>query len=408
MDNRERFTKAPRCPGGILSRREFIRCSSVASVLAPAVVKAALTGADAPRGVPRAPAAIGLCKRYEFRKVKSTLGRMLEEAGGVRPLVRRKHVTVKVNLVNSSEEDLAGVPLSLTVTAHPVVAMALGSILVDYGARSVTFCEQLPFRSADQEAFAGYGFRLDTLNQAMEGRARLANTRNLGGHHTYATVKVPQGELATAWEVNRAYVDTDVLVSLTKLKSHVSNGISCGMKNLFGIPPSSLYGDDLKGEPDEDAIGYRNSVMHSCTRQPFTSATTFTGTSVEGDHGYNVPRFVVDLAAAFPPDLTVIDGISTIQAAEGWWLGGMVTITRPGLLLAGRNPVCTDAVAAAVMGFNPEAPDRTWPFANGANHLALARRRGLGENRISEIEIAGLPLKEARFEFQPTFRRSGS
>ena len=29
-----------------------------------------------------------------------------------------------------------------------------------------------------------------------------------------------------------------------------------------------------------------------------------------------------------------------------------------GLLIAGRNPVCTDAVATAVMGFDPDAPDR--------------------------------------------------
>jgi uncharacterized protein (DUF362 family) len=333
---------------------------------------------------------------------------MFDEAGGVTKLVGRKHVAIKTNLVNSSAEDLAGVPLSLTVTVHPIVAMALGSLLVDYGARSVVFCEQLPFRSPDPEAFAGYGFRLDEFSQAMDGRVRFANTRNLGGFKSYAEVKVPAGELATAWEVNRTYVETDVLVSLTKLKSHVSNGISCGMKNLFGVPPSSLYGDDLQDEPDENAVGYRNAAMHSCTRKPLTSATTFTGKSLEGDHGFNVPRFVVDLAAAFPPALVVIDGISTSQAAEGWWLGGMVTITRPGLLIAGRNPVCTDAVAAAVMGFNPEAPDRTWPFANGANHLALARRRGLGENRLSELEVVGASIDKARFEFQPTYRRIGA
>jgi uncharacterized protein (DUF362 family) len=82
-----------------------------------------------------------------------------------------------------------------------------------------------------------------------------------------------------------------------------------------------------------------------------------------------------------------------------------VSVTRPGLLLAGRNPVCTDAVAAAVMGFDPEAPDRTWPFVNGANQLALARQRGLGENRRKELEILGPKLEAARFHFQPTYRR---
>jgi uncharacterized protein (DUF362 family) len=269
----------------------------------------------------------------------------------------------------------------------------------------VTFCDQLPFRSSEVEAFSGYGFDLQTFNRQTEGRVRFVNTRNRGPHRDYAGVKVPEGEVATAWEVHRAYVDTDVLVSLAKLKSHVSGGITGGLKNLFGVPPSSLYGDDLGDTPDEDAIGYRGATMHACTRMPLTSATTFTGRTVEGDHGYNVPRFIVDLAAAFPIDLVVIDGISTIQSAEGWWNGSMSTVTRPGLLIAGRNPVCTDAVASAVMGFNPDAAERTLPFVNGSNHLALARARGLGENRLKELEIVGLELDKARFHFHPTYQR---
>jgi uncharacterized protein (DUF362 family) len=334
---------------------------------------------------------------------------MLDDCGDVRRLVRRKHVTVKTNLVNSSEEDLAGVPLWLTVTVHPVVAQALGSLLVEYGARRVVFCDQLPFRSPDTEAFAGYGFDLERFNARMDGRARFINTRNRGAYRDYALVKVPNvGEVATAWEVHRGYVDTDVLVSLTKLKSHVSGGITGGLKNLFGIPPSSLYGDDLGDNPDESAVGYRGATMHACTRAPLTSMKTFTGRTVEGDHGYNVPRFIVDLAAAFPIDLVVIDGISTIQSAEGWWNGSMSTVTRPGLLIAGRNPVCSDAVAAAVMGFDPEAPERRLPFVNGSNHLALARQRGLGENQLKDLEVVGVELEEARFHFHPTYQRTRS
>jgi uncharacterized protein (DUF362 family) len=405
------FTRAPKCPGGVLSRRQFMRslagAAAVAAILGrPPFVGAASAGTQPPR---RALTSVGLCKRYAYPEVRRALGRMLDELGDVRRLVRRQHVTVKVNLVNTSDEDLGGVPLWLTVTTHPVVAMALGSLLVEYGARTITFCDQLPFRAADESAFAGYGFKLQEFNQAMAGRARFENTRHRGRYRDYAWVKVPEGgELASAWEVNQTYVKTDVLVSLAKLKSHVSGGITGGMKNLFGIPPSSLYGDDLKEQPDEAAMGYRNATMHNCDRPPLTSASSFTGRSVKGDHGHNVPRFIVDLAAAFPIQLVVIDGISTIQTAEGWWLGSMVSVTRPGLLIAGRNPVCTDAVAAAVMGFDPDAADRTFPFVNGSNYLALARQRGLGENRIKEIEIGGVGLDAARFEFQPTYQRAQS
>ncbi len=389
----------PRCPGGLLTRRDFLRRSAVVAGLAP------LAPLLAEPPVNRSPVGIALCKRYTFREVRQALGKLLDEVGGVRRLVKGRHVTIKVNLVNTSAEDVAGVPLGLTVVVHPVVAMALGSLLVQYGARRVVYADQLPFRSPDPEAFEGYGYRLQDFASAMEGKVGFANTRNRGAFSDYALVKVPEGELAGAWEVNRTYTDTDILVSLGKLKSHVSAGITGGMKNLFGVPPSSLYGDDLGPEPDERACDYRNGTMHNCTRLPHTSVTTFTGKSIRNDHGYNVPRFIVDLAAAFPIHLVVLDAISVIQTAEGWWNGSMVSVTRPGLLLAGLNPVCTDAVGAAVMGFDPEAADRTWPFVNGTNYLALARRRGLGENRLRHIEVVGLGLERARFAYQPTYRR---
>lgn len=397
----------PRCPGGALTRRDFIKAATASAASWPFVTGAFAAPEQTGRlSIPRAPTALAFCRRYDYQEVRHTLGTLLDSLDDVRRLVRRKHVAVKVNLVNSSEADLAGVPLWLTVTVHPAVAIALGSLLVEYGARRVTFCEQLPFRTTDEAAFAGYGFRLAEFNDALRGRARFHNTRNRSPHRDYAVVRVPGGgDLASAWEVNRAYVDTDVLVSLGKLKSHVSGGITAGMKNLFGVPPSSLYGDDLNDEPDENAVGYRNRVMHEASALPRTSTSTLTGRTIRGEHGHNVPRFIVDLAAAFPIDLVIVDAISTIQSAEGWWLGSLVSVTRPGLLLAGRNPVCTDAIGAAVMGFNPEAPDRQLPFVNGTNYLALARNRGLGENRLRELEVVGVDLDTARFAFQPTYRR---
>lgn len=388
-----------------MTRRDFLKGAATAVAGACLPILGAV-GSELPVRIPRAVTSIGLSKRYDFNEVRTSLARMFDELGDVRRLVRRKHVTVKVNLVNTSQEDVAGIPLWLTVTVHPVVAQALGSLLIQYGAREVVFADQLPFKPLGEDGFVGYGFRLQDFNRVMAGRARFVNTRNRGHYRDYALVKVPGGgELANAWEVNRAYVDTDVLVSLAKLKSHVAGGVTGGMKNLFGVPPSSIYGDDVEKEPDEGAVGYRGKTMHSCTAKPLTSTSSFHGKTVEGDHGWNVPRFIVDLAAAFPIHLTVIDGISALQTAEGWWNGSMVSVARPGLLIAGRNAVCTDSVAAAVMGFDPDSADRSWPFVNGTNYLALARRKGMGENRTKNLEVEGVPLDTARFHYQPTYRR---
>ncbi len=70
--------------------------------------------------------------------------------------------------------------------------------------------------------------------------------------------------------------------------------------------------------------------------------------------GYRIPRFIADLGAAIPPGLQIIEGIETIAGVELPRPGSTVAIS-PGVLVAGTNPVTTDAVAMAVMGFDPMA-----------------------------------------------------
>ena len=388
-----------------ISRRRFLQCAAAAPLLGT-IAQTGFSAESASKLAPRAVTSIALCKRYDYPQVRQTLAALFDELGDVRPLVRNKYVTVKLNLVNTSAESVGGVPVAYCVTVHPAVALAAGSLFVEYGAKQVTYCDQLPFRTPDPEAFSGYLYDFKEFSQTMDNRARFVNTRNAGESKNYALVKVPDGGyIANAWEVHKAYSDTDVLVSLAKLKSHVSAGVSLGMKNLYGVPPSSMYGDDIDNEPDENAIGYRGRTMHECSMKPLTSVDTFTGERRRGEHGFNVPRLIADLACAFPIGLVVVDGISVIQNGEGWWLGSIVSLATPGLLMAGRNPVCTDAVAAAGMGFNPEATDFEEPFANGSNHLALARQKGVGENRLKELEVGGIGLERAQFHYQPTYQR---
>lgn len=386
-----------------MPRRSFLRQTAAAALLGPTLAKTAMAESAGP---PRKPVTVQLCKRYAYPAVRESLAAMFDELGDVRALVKNRFVTVKLNLVNTSAKSVGGIPLPLSVTAHPFVALAAGSLFTEYGAKRVTFCDQLPFEELGPAAFEGYGYDFGEFSREMDGKVRFENTRNLGHYKSYDMVKVPGGgHLADAWEVNKTYTETDVLVSIAKLKSHVSGGVTLGMKNLYGVPPSSLYGDDLGDEPDEKATGYRGRTMHECSREPLTSSRTFTGRSKLGEHGFNVPRLICDLNAAFPIQLTVIDGISAIQNAEGWWLGSIVTLAHAGLLIAGRNPVCTDAAAAAMMGFDPDAGEFQTPFNNGSNHLALAREKGLGENRIENIEIGGIGLEKARFAYEPTYQR---
>ena len=62
----------------------------------------------------------------------------------------------------------------------------------------------------------------------------------------------------SSFEFNHAYEDTDVLVSLTKLKNHIEAGMTLSMKNLFGLPPNTIYGREAG---KETATGHR-APMH--------------------------------------------------------------------------------------------------------------------------------------------------
>ena len=117
---------------------------------------------------------------------------------------------------------------------------------------------------------------------------------------------------------------------------------------------------------------------------------------------YRVPRVTADCLGARPIDLAVIDGIESNRAGEGPWAKKTVPV-QPGLLLAGFNPLCTDAIAASVMGFDPLADHFQFPF-RGENHLRLLHSVGVGEIDPKKIEVRGLPLKEAALPVQSQAR----
>jgi uncharacterized protein (DUF362 family) len=120
----------------------------------------------------------------------------------------------------------------------------------------------------------------------------------------------------------------------------------------------------------------------------------------DGNFKARLPRVVVDLNRVRPIHLALIDGIKTVEAGEGPWIQTMASVA-PGVLVAGKNPVATDAVAAAIMGFDPTAAYLTPPFLRSDNHLSLAHDKGLGPIRLDEIEVVGDSVEDVRYNFTP-------
>ena len=110
-------------------------------------------------------------------------------------------------------------------------------------------------------------------------------------------------------------------------------------------------------------------------------------------------RVVADLAVVRPIHLAIIDGVESMAGGEGPWIRG-VRVVKPGVLIAGLNPVCTDAVSTAVMGYNPRAAKRhAAVLRNADNTLLLAEAHGVGTTDLKRIEVRGVPIEQALYRY---------
>jgi uncharacterized protein (DUF362 family) len=386
--SRREFLVSSLGTAGVLATGGLLRGETLEKVYYPSV--------KLPGALPVAPVAIERCRSYEPATLREKLDTALNLIGGLKKLVGNKTVSIKVN-VTGGPGKLAGLPGSRTYQIHPNVLAALCAALNDAGARRMIVLESQYSLKAPEELLADSGWDVRAIQSAGGNRVSFQDTRHRGKWPQYSRLKVPWGGfLFPAFDVNACYEKTDVFISLAKLKDHLSTGLTLSIKNLFGMTPTSLYGHD---DSSENFQSNRGAVLHNGTIAVPAGVPKEIGEHVPREWKYRVPRVTADCLGARPIDLAVIDGIETVRAGEGPWAVKAQPI-RPGLLLVGRHPLCTDAVCAAAMGYDPLADHFQFPFPS-ENHLRLLRSVGVGEIDPKRIEVRGLPLKEAVCPFNP-------
>jgi len=345
------------------------------------------------------PVAVARCASYS-EDIAAIVRRMADLIGGFSPLVSGKTVTIKLNLTGSSALRFRGRPLGNTHYTHPKTAAILATLLADAGAARIRFVESCWGTGGPLEEYLlESGWNVRSLRRAAP-KVEFVNTNSLAGAKRYARFKVPgQPLLYPAYDLHPVFAETDVLVSMAKLKEHETTGITLAMKNIFGCTPASIYGDDAgMDEPNEAPVSGRGAVCHTGQRQPSRSAPGEIDPASPRVPYYRMPRIVAELNAALPIGLSFIDGIETLSGGEGPWIG-TVDIVKPGLLILGTNAINTDAVATALMGHNPRAPRGAGAFQKCDNFFLLAEQLGLGSANVQEIDVRGLSIEEGRFNF---------
>jgi len=376
-----------------MTRREWLASLGTALGAAP-LVKSAL--ADT---APASPVSIARCPSYND-DVTAVLGGMFDQLGGMEHLVRNKTVVIKINMTGAPSNRLNGMAPAVTHYVHPKVLGAAAYLLGRAGARRIRFAESPWATTAPlEEVMLDSGWNVRSLQSAAQG-VEFANTNFIGKYKGYARFTVPaKPYMYAAYDLNRAYEEADVFVSIAKLKNHAICGVTLSIKNCFGCLPASVYGDDAgAGEPNENPGAGRLRVGHEGRRQPSKSAPQELHFGANHDPGYRVPRIVADLAAARPIHLSIIDGVQSVAGGEGPWIRGL-RVVQPGLLIAGLNAVSTDAVSTAVMGYNSRATRGTAPFPDCDNTLLLAEALGAGSADLRRIEVRGLAIDKAIYRY---------
>ncbi len=238
--------------------------------------------------------------------------------GGIgRFVARGDRVMIKPNIGWDRTPELAA-------TTNPEVVRALVELCFEAGAKEVTVMD-------------------NTTNQAQRCYARsgIAEAAKTAGAkvpfvNSFRLKKMPlKGEWLKEWDVFTDFVEADKLINVPIVKHHSLSRLTLGMKNWLG------------------AIGGPRNQLHQ-----------------------KLDEAMVDLAAFFRPQLTVLDAyrILTRNGPQGGRLSDVKLLKT---VAATADPVAADTLGASYLELIPsELP-----------YLGLANKRGLGEIDLEKLTI---------------------
>ncbi|OGQ01329.1 MAG: hypothetical protein A2Z51_08390, partial [Deltaproteobacteria bacterium RBG_19FT_COMBO_52_11] len=245
-------------------------------------------------------------------------------AGGLEKIINpQSRVLIKPNLS-------VALPAKTGVTTDPRVVLALVHLAREAGAKEIMVGES-----------AVVGFDAGEIFEALKirGLCEKAGAKVVNLDQDQAVeIKVPQGEVLQKLKVWRTAYESDVLISVAKMKTHFQTGVTLSLKNMKGTVP-----DESK------------RLIHRI------------GIPLKKREEYGLERAIVDLNTVISADLAVIDATVSL---EGFVPGPRLVgnPVRMDTILAGYDPVAVDAVGCRVIGLNPAE----------VRHIRLAYERKLG------------------------------
>lgn len=278
---------------------------------------------------------IAIKENATYSDSEELVRKAVENAGGLDSVITRGCIVlIKPNLVYPD-------PPETTVTSWRVVQTVVDMVL-DLGASKVIIAEATPLGNT----FLATGF-YNIKN------AELFDMNILSEEDCYL-IKPLLSQTGVALYVPKMYVDADVVITMPKMKTHGSTGVTLSLKNSIGVPPTHIYVE-----------GKENTKMKL--------------------HDLDINKSIIDLNLIRKPDFTIIDAI---RAGEG--NGPKNTkFVNPNMIIAAKDLVAGDTVAAYYMGYD----------VSEIIHLLYARNINLGETYLDKINVVGADIEAIRMHF---------
>ncbi len=217
----------------------------------------------------------------------------------------------------------------LAANTNPDVIARLVEMALEAGAKRVTVLDR-----TCNDARRCYA------NSGIEAAASAAGARVVHVDDDRVTRTDLGGEVLHEWDVYDEVQDVDVRINVPIAKHHALSRLTLGMKNWMGC------------------VGGNRSRMHQ-----------------------QIHRSVVDLAAYFRPQLTVLDAYR-ILTANGPTGGNPADVENKRVMCASADPVAVDTFGASLFGVG----------ADTLRSLEIGEERGLGTRDLASLATREVDL----------------
>ncbi|MBW1699911.1 MAG: DUF362 domain-containing protein [Deltaproteobacteria bacterium] len=211
------------------------------------------------------------------------------------------------------------------------------------------------------------GFDTDQVFSKLDLKERFeplgANLVNLDKDEI-VHIRVANGSVLKNISIFRTAYDSDVIISIPAMKTHILTSVTLGLKNMKGVLPDAM-------KKRMHRIGVKKSL-----------------------HRFELDHAIADLNSVIKPALTIIDGFIANEGYKPGTPGIGGTPLKFDTTVAGTDPVAVDTVGAYLMGFDPAE----------IRHIAYAGKKNVGISDMNRIQILGEPPERVRRKFQQPSR----